>query len=174
MPRSNTGEKLFKTSTSRRTKTMSFNAMVPNTKGSDLIELSVVKGIATFMFNRPDRRNAMSDDRRSAFIAALERVTADKAIKAMVITGRGKGFCAGGDVAGMEKRMTALPGEVGFNGWARQQRVHYTQSLQGSATALALAKPFSTNASSCRPSRSSPKAVRRWAFATPVANIGNL
>jgi enoyl-CoA hydratase/carnithine racemase len=46
-----------------------------------------------------------------------------------VLTGNGKGFCAGGDVAGMEKRMQAPPGEVGFNGWHRQQRVHYTQSL---------------------------------------------
>ncbi len=100
-----------------------------NTVSSELIELSVVQGIATLTLNRPDKRNAMSDDMRSAFIAALERVSADKAIRALVITGKGKGFCAGGDVAGMEKRMAAPQGEVGFNGWARQQRVHYTQSL---------------------------------------------
>jgi enoyl-CoA hydratase/carnithine racemase len=96
---------------------------------SDLIELSISKAIATLTLNRPDKRNAMSDEMRSAFIDALERVTADKSIKALVLTGKGKGFCAGGDVAGMEKRMSAPPGEVGFNGWARQQRVHYAQSL---------------------------------------------
>ena len=46
-----------------------------------------------------------------------------------MLTGAGKGFCAGGDIAGMEKRMNAPAGEVGFNGWHRQQRVHHTQSL---------------------------------------------
>lgn len=94
-----------------------------------LIDLQVNAGIATIYFNRPEKRNAMSDDMRSEFIAALERVAADKAIKAVVLTGRGKGFCAGGDIAGMERRMQAPSGEVGFNGWHRQQRVHHTQSL---------------------------------------------
>ena len=46
-----------------------------------------------------------------------------------MLTGAGKGFCAGGDIAGMEQRMNAPAGEVGFNGWHRQQRVHHTQAL---------------------------------------------
>jgi enoyl-CoA hydratase/carnithine racemase len=71
----------------------------------------------------------MSDAMRGEFISALEKVSADKAIRALVLTGNGKGFCAGGDVGGMERRMQAPAGEVGFNGWHRQQRVHYTQSL---------------------------------------------
>jgi enoyl-CoA hydratase/carnithine racemase len=66
---------------------------------------------------------------RTEFIDALERVAADKAIKALVLTGAGKGFCAGGDIAGMQKRMNAPTGEVGFNGWHRQQRVHHVQAL---------------------------------------------
>jgi len=94
-----------------------------------LIELLVQSGIATLTLNRPDKRNAMSDDMRTEFIHALERVTADKAIRALVLTGAGKGFCAGGDISGMEKRMNAPQGEVGFNGWHRQQRVHHTQVL---------------------------------------------
>lgn len=94
-----------------------------------LIELHVRSGVATIHFNRPEKRNAMSDDMRSQFIAALETVAADKAVKAVVITGNGKGFCAGGDISGMERRMQAPAGEIGFNGWHRQQRVHHTQSL---------------------------------------------
>jgi enoyl-CoA hydratase/carnithine racemase len=86
-------------------------------------------GVATLTFNRPDKRNAMSDDMRSEFIDALERVSADTAIRALVLTGAGKGFCAGGDIAGMQRRMQAPAGEVGINGWRRQQRVHHTQSL---------------------------------------------
>ena len=96
---------------------------------TNLIELNVADGIATLRLNRPEKRNAMSDDMRSEFIAALERISADKAIRALVLTGNGKGFCAGGDVAGMERRMRAPAGEIAFNGWQRQQRVHYTQSL---------------------------------------------
>ncbi len=94
-----------------------------------LIDLQVNNAIATISFNRPDKRNAMSDDMRTEFIHALERVAGDKGIKALILTGAGKGFCAGGDISGMQKRMNAPSGEVGFNGWHRQQRVHHTQSL---------------------------------------------
>lgn len=95
----------------------------------NLIDLDVEGGIATLTFNRPDKRNAMSDDMRTEFIDALERIAADKSTRALVLTGAGKGFCAGGDIAGMEKRMNAPVGEVAFNGWHRQQRVHRTQTL---------------------------------------------
>jgi enoyl-CoA hydratase/carnithine racemase len=94
-----------------------------------LIDLQVQSGVATITFNRPDKRNAMSDAMRTEFIEALERVAADKAIRALVLTGAGKGFCAGGDISGMQRRMDAPAGEVGFNGWHRQQRVHHTQAL---------------------------------------------
>lgn len=94
-----------------------------------LIELKIESGIALLAFNRPDKRNAISDDMRTEFIDALERVASDKAIRALVLTGNGKGFCAGGDVAGMQRRMEAPQGEVAFNGWSRQQRVHHTVKL---------------------------------------------
>ena len=93
------------------------------------IQLQTEGAIATLTLNRPDKRNAMSDDMRTEFIHALERVHADKAIRALVLTGAGKGFCAGGDISGMERRMNAPAGDVGFNGWHRQQRVHHTQAL---------------------------------------------
>ena len=95
----------------------------------NLIDLAVQSGIATLTFNRPDKRNAMSDDMRTEFIHALESIAADKAIRALVLTGAGKGFSAGGDIAGMERRMQAPTGEIAFNGWHRQQRVHHTQTL---------------------------------------------
>ena len=96
---------------------------------TELIELNVTHGIATLTLNRPDKRNAMSDDMRTEFIAALEHVSAEKSIRALVLTGNGKGFCAGGDISGMERRMQAPAGEIAFNGWHRQQRVHHTQTL---------------------------------------------
>ncbi len=94
-----------------------------------LIQLDVRDGVAVLTLNRPEKRNAISDDMRTELIHALERVTADREIRALVLTGNGKGFCAGGDVAGMQRRMDAPPGEVGFNGWTRQQRVHHSVAL---------------------------------------------
>src|SRR3546814_12614975 len=90
----------------------------------EFIKLDVQSGIATIYLNRPEKRNAFSDDMRSEYIEVLQEVTSNRQVRAVVLTGNGKGFCAGGDVAGMEKRMQAEPGDVGFNGWTRQQRVH--------------------------------------------------
>lgn len=94
-----------------------------------MIQLSVDDGIAVIVLNRPDKRNAFTDDMRARFIEVLEQVTVDPAVRAVVLTGAGKGFCAGGDVSGMERRLTAPPGQVAFNGWTRQQGVHKAQSL---------------------------------------------
>jgi enoyl-CoA hydratase/carnithine racemase len=95
----------------------------------DLIEFVVASGTATVTLNRPDKRNAISDSMRLELIRVFEHIAEDKKIKALVLTGKGKGFCAGGDIAGMQKRLNSPSGEVAFNGWHRQQRVHYTQSL---------------------------------------------
>src|ERR1700754_792582 len=96
---------------------------------SNQIQLQVEAGIATLTLNRPEKRNAISDAMRTDLIAALEQVAADAAVRALVLTGTGKGFCAGGDVAGMQRRMDAPAGAIGFNGWSRQQRVHHSVSL---------------------------------------------
>jgi len=94
-----------------------------------LIRLDVHGGVAVLTLSRPDKRNAVSDDMRTELIDALEAVSASREIRALVLTGSGKGFCAGGDVAGMQRRMDAPAGEVGFNGWTRQQRVHHSVAL---------------------------------------------
>jgi enoyl-CoA hydratase/carnithine racemase len=94
-----------------------------------LIELKIDGGIAMLHLNRPDKRNALNDAMRAELVAALESVRANKEARALVLTGNGKGFCAGGDVAGMEKRLHTPAGEIAFNGWARQQQVHGAQML---------------------------------------------
>ena len=69
---------------------------------SDLIE-TVSDGVATLTFNRPDRLNALSEEMVAALCEALPRLGTDPAVGAIVLTGAGRGFCAGGDV----KRMAA-------------------------------------------------------------------
>ncbi|MBC8740355.1 enoyl-CoA hydratase/isomerase family protein [Paraburkholderia sp. UCT31] len=93
------------------------------------IELTITSHVATITLNRPEKRNAISDDMRTELIEALSRVSTDPEVRAVVLTGNGKGFCAGGDVSGMAKRMEAPAGEMAFNGWSRQQRVHHTVNL---------------------------------------------
>ncbi|UYG03366.1 enoyl-CoA hydratase/isomerase family protein [Halomonas sp. LR3S48] len=96
---------------------------------NELVNCTVDNGIALLTLNRPDKRNAMSDAMRAELVAHLLSIRTDRAIRALVITGSGKGFCAGGDIAGMRTRMEADPATVGFNGWERQQGVHYAASL---------------------------------------------
>ena len=93
------------------------------------IQVTIESRIATIALNRPEKRNAITNEMRAELIVALETVSRERAVRAVVLTGNGKGFCAGGDISGMHKRMNAPAGEVGFNGWHRQQRVHHVQAL---------------------------------------------
>ena len=66
---------------------------------ADLIETKQ-DGIAILTMNRPEARNALSQPMIAALLEALPRLAADSSIGAVVITGAGNAFCAGGDVKG--------------------------------------------------------------------------
>lgn len=57
---------------------------------------------AVLTLNYPERRNALAIPMRRALVEALERIEADPALRAIVITGAGGTFCAGGDISGMD------------------------------------------------------------------------
>jgi len=59
----------------------------------------VADGVATITFNRPDAANAMSPLCAREFNDVSLRIEADAGIRAVVLTGAGKMFCAGGDLA---------------------------------------------------------------------------
>jgi 2-(1,2-epoxy-1,2-dihydrophenyl)acetyl-CoA isomerase len=61
-------------------------------------------GIAWLTLNRPDRLNAFSPAMLEALGEALQRLSSDAEVGAIVLTGAGRGFCAGGDVKTMESR----------------------------------------------------------------------
>jgi enoyl-CoA hydratase/carnithine racemase len=52
-------------------------------------------GVAILTFNRPDRLNAWGPDIAAGFYTAIDRAESDPAIRVIVLTGRGRGFCAG-------------------------------------------------------------------------------
>ncbi|MBC2641312.1 MULTISPECIES: crotonase/enoyl-CoA hydratase family protein [unclassified Rhodococcus (in: high G+C Gram-positive bacteria)] len=62
------------------------------------IELDVADGIATITLNRPDQLNAFTTTMENELIAAYDRFDADDAVRAIVVTGAGRAFCAGADL----------------------------------------------------------------------------
>lgn len=56
-------------------------------------------GVMTITLNRPDKLNAFTPTMRDAMIAALDRADADDAVRAVIVTGSGRGFCAGADIS---------------------------------------------------------------------------
>jgi enoyl-CoA hydratase/carnithine racemase len=65
---------------------------------TDDILYDVADKVATITLNRPDKMNAWSPDMEVAFRAAIGRAAADDGARAIVVTGAGKGFCAGADM----------------------------------------------------------------------------
>jgi len=68
---------------------------------SDHLLTETRDGVAIVTFNRPERLNALSAEMIQNAIAALEGYSTDPTIGCIVVTGAGRGFCAGGDVAAM-------------------------------------------------------------------------
>ena len=64
----------------------------------------VSDGVAVLTMNRPERRNALSEAMLVAMDKTLARCEVDDDVRCVVLTGAGGGFCAGGDVKGMNER----------------------------------------------------------------------
>jgi enoyl-CoA hydratase/carnithine racemase len=61
---------------------------------------SVEDGIATITLNRPEKLNAFNTQMMKDMIAAFDATDADDGVRAVIVTGAGRGFCAGADLAG--------------------------------------------------------------------------
>jgi enoyl-CoA hydratase/carnithine racemase len=88
------------------------------------VELTIEDGVAVARLNRPEVRNAIDEGTRAELQAVLDRAANDAAIRALVLTGNGPAFCAGGDISAMQQRLKASPGKLGASGWMRQRRLH--------------------------------------------------
>ena len=63
------------------------------------IRYDVADGIATITLDRPDKLNAFTDTMMHELIAAFDAVDADDAVRAVIVTGAGRAFCAGADLS---------------------------------------------------------------------------
>ena len=67
--------------------------------------------VATITLNRPDNRNSMTEDLLEGIVEAVTRVKGDESVRCVIITGKGKSFCAGADFKSGTQRK-AMPGVV--------------------------------------------------------------
>jgi 2-(1,2-epoxy-1,2-dihydrophenyl)acetyl-CoA isomerase len=70
---------------------------------SNMIQTQVAGRIATLTFNRPEKLNALNSELIVGSIEALRAWSIDPDVGAIVVTGTGRAFCAGGDVSSMAK-----------------------------------------------------------------------
>ena len=76
------------------------------------------QGVATLTLNRPDKSNAFDETLIAEMIDALKALERDAGVRAVVITGAGKNFCAGQDLGPMLERYRS-PAGVSFGGHLR-------------------------------------------------------
>src|SRR5207247_13323 len=79
-------------------------------------------GVAVLTVNPPDRLNALSGPMMDALEEALPRLASDSSIGVVILTGAGRGFCAGGDVKAMAEGTEA--GEGSLEEKAQSLRAH--------------------------------------------------
>ncbi len=115
---------------------------------TDLLE-TVKDGVAVLTLNRPDRLNAMSRPMLDAMLEALPRLADDPAVGVVVLTGAGRGFCAGGDVKAMaegnelggqtmEEKAQALRARMEASRWLHEMPKPTIAMLRGPAAGAGL------------------------------------
>lgn len=77
----------------------------------DILKVSAFDtGILHISLNRPDQLNALSQELLQRLLGIFQQAKQDKSVKAILLTGEGKGFCAGADI----KQLAELNGQAGL------------------------------------------------------------
>jgi len=114
----------------------------------DLLE-TIDDGVAVLTLNRPDRLNALSRPMLDALLQALRRLADDADVGVVIVTGAGRGFCAGGDVKAMaegreaegttlEERAQALRSRMEVSRWLHQMPKPTVAMVRGAAAGAGL------------------------------------
>jgi 2-(1,2-epoxy-1,2-dihydrophenyl)acetyl-CoA isomerase len=80
-------------------------------------------GVLYLTMNRPDKLNALSENITSGLLENLRRAATDDAVGAVVLTGAGRGFCAGGDIGRMRDRNEATAAADSNHSGSLTQRI---------------------------------------------------
>jgi 2-(1,2-epoxy-1,2-dihydrophenyl)acetyl-CoA isomerase len=86
---------------------------------SDAVLCDVCDGVATITLNRPAQRNAIDEETRTGLARHVDQIERDRAVRAVVLSGSGGVFCAGGDLRAIRAA------ELDNQGWRqRMQSAH--------------------------------------------------
>jgi enoyl-CoA hydratase/carnithine racemase len=97
----------------------------------DRVTVEVADGIADVRLDRPDKMNAMDGPMFAALVDAADAIAADRAVRAVVLSGNGPGFCAGLDFSGFQAMAGDGDGEgTGTIGRLESDRRHVTHRGQ--------------------------------------------
>jgi len=77
----------------------------------ETIRYEVADGIATITYCRPDKLNAFTGAMIQEIVQTFDRIDADDAVRAVVVTGDGRGFCAGADLSAGADTFKSFSGE---------------------------------------------------------------
>lgn len=69
---------------------------------ANMVLVSVSDGVGLITLNRPDKLNAMPGSMLEALLVAVSRMRDDGDVRCVVLTGAGRGFCAGGDLSAVD------------------------------------------------------------------------
>ena len=90
-------------------------------------------GVAVLTLNRPDRMNAWGGGLATAFYSLLDRTEADPRVRAVVVTGRGRAFCAGadmGDLSTIRNTSVDAAGDTDVDKLVGARHPHFVATLR--------------------------------------------
>ncbi len=87
-------------------------ATPPLGKGAKPVLIGSQDAVGIITLNRPDRLNAWTGQMERHYFDALTTLAADSGVKAIVVTGAGRGFCAGADMSDLDDHATSGPKDV--------------------------------------------------------------
>ena len=88
----------------------------------------VKDGVATVTLNRPERLNAVNDEIRAGLREKLDDAAKDSDVKVIIVTGAGRGFCAGADMDGLA---ATSQGETQASQVEAEEREYATNEVKG-------------------------------------------
>jgi enoyl-CoA hydratase/carnithine racemase len=77
------------------------------------LDYRVANGVATITLNRPEQLNTFTRAMCADFVGLLDRADADDAVRAVIVTGAGRAFCAGADLNATDSAFSRQPGSAG-------------------------------------------------------------
>ena len=101
---------------------------------SDRVTVTIEDGVADVRLNRPDKLNAIDWAMFQALAEAGDSLHGDRSLRAVVLSGEGRSFCAGLDMSAMQALTSSKSGEVPGGGESGPPRGPITDRIPGKIT----------------------------------------